>query len=318
MYTIKIIPGKSYLLRVINAALNTEHFFTIANHKMTVVEIDGTYTKPFVTDHLVITPGQTINVLITADQPIGSYYMSMGPYISASSIPFLKSPALGFLQYNGSPITLPSKLNLPIYNDSKLADSFMDNLRTLADKENLTNVPQKIDRNLFFTIGLNVERCNSSNPQKNCQAPNEGVFAASINNITFVRPAVSILQAYYYGLEGYFTEDFPDTPQKFFDFVNNAPNNFPYNTQSLRGTRVNVLEYGSNVQLVIQGTGTVATENHPIHLHGFNFYVVASGVGNYDPEIANLNLLDPPTRNTIGVPAGGWEVIRFTADNPGN
>jgi len=93
MHTIQAIPGKTYLLRIINAALNTEHFFTLANHKKTVVEVDATYTKPFVTDHLVITQGQTTNVLLTAYQPVGSYYMSMGPYISASSIPYQQERA---------------------------------------------------------------------------------------------------------------------------------------------------------------------------------------------------------------------------------
>ncbi|KAG9132035.1 hypothetical protein Leryth_017809, partial [Lithospermum erythrorhizon] len=29
-----------------------------------------------------------------------------------------------------------------------------------------------------------------------------------------------------------------------------------------------------------------------------------------------FNLVDPPVRNTINVPIGGWSVIRFIADNP--
>lgn len=28
-------------------------------------------------------------------------------------------------------------------------------------------------------------------------------------------------------------------------------------------------------------------------------------------------LVDPPERNTVGVPTGGWSAIRFRADNPG-
>ncbi|WJZ89167.1 hypothetical protein VitviT2T_008405 [Vitis vinifera] len=35
------------------------------------------------------------------------------------------------------------------------------------------------------------------------------------------------------------------------------------------------------------------------------------------PDTAKFNLIDPPVRNTIGVPTGGWAVIRFVADNPG-
>lgn len=71
------------------------------------------------------------------------------------------------------------------------------------------------------------------------------------------------------------------------------------------------------IQLVLQDTGTVTTENHPMHLHGYDFYVVAFGEGNYNPTTARLNLVDPPAMNTVAVPVGGWAVIRFVADNAG-
>jgi laccase len=39
----------------------------------------------------------------------------------------------------------------------------------------------------------------------------------------------------------------------------------------------------------------------------------------YNPrwDEAKFNLVDLPSRNTIGVPVGGWAVVRFLADNPG-
>ncbi|KAI9153474.1 hypothetical protein LWI28_011880 [Acer negundo] len=60
-------------------------------------------------------------------------------------------------------------------------------------------------------------------------------------------------------------------------------------------------------------------ESHLFHLHGYNFFVVGSGICNFDPkkDPAKLNLVDPPERNAVGVPKGGWTAIRFRADNPG-
>jgi laccase len=52
---------------LINAALNDELFFSIANHTFTVVEADATYMKPFETNLLVITPGQTTNILMRTE-----------------------------------------------------------------------------------------------------------------------------------------------------------------------------------------------------------------------------------------------------------
>ncbi|KAH7840091.1 hypothetical protein Vadar_012473 [Vaccinium darrowii] len=57
-------PGKTYLLRLINAALNDELFFRISYHSLTVVEADAIYIQPFQTETLLIAPGQTTNVLL--------------------------------------------------------------------------------------------------------------------------------------------------------------------------------------------------------------------------------------------------------------
>lgn len=310
-----MVPGNTYLLRIINAALNQEHFFAIANHKLIIIEVDAEYTKPLTTDRVMLGPGQTLNVLVTADQPIARYSMAMGPYQSARNVSFQNISSIAYFQYYGAranDLSLPAAL--PRFDDNLAVKTVMDRLRSL----NPVAVPKEIDKNLFLTIGLNVQKCRSKNPQKDCQAKGGGVMAASMNNISFIKPNISILEAYYKNINGYFTQDFPGVPLKFYDFVNGAPNNAPNDTNSLNGTRTYVLDYGTRVQLILQDTGTVTTENHPIHLHGYSFYVVGYGTGNYDPETANFNLVDPPYMNTIGVPVGGWAAIRFVADNPGN
>jgi laccase len=313
VYTIDAVPGKTYLLRLISAGLNSENFFAIANHKLTIVEADAEYTKPFTTDRVMLGPGQAINVLVTADQAIGKYSMAMGPYSSAKGAAFQDTLAIAHFKYLGAvtnSVSLPAQL--PSVSDNLVVKTIMDGLRSL----NPVNVPTEIDTNFFITIGLNVQKCHSKTPNQNCQGINHGVMAASMNNISFIMPKISLLEAYYKKINGSFTEDFPGVPLKFYDFVN-GPNNIPNDTQSLNGTRVKILEYGSRVQLILQDTGTVTTENHPIHLHGFSFYVVGYGTGNYNPQAARFNLVDPPYMNTIGVPVGGWTAIRFVADNPG-
>ncbi|RWW56381.1 hypothetical protein BHE74_00036929 [Ensete ventricosum] len=282
VYEIAVVPGKTYLLRLVSASLNTEHFFAIADHRLTIVEADGEYTKPLTVDSLMIAPGQTINVLVQADQPIDTYDMAMAPFMSAQNVPFQNTPAVGHFRYSGAVPEAPSRpAEFPAFNDNLTVDFALNNLRSL----NETGVPLVVEANLLFTIGLTVEHCHSSYPNASCQGPNGGVFAAAMNSIAFVEPMVSLLQAYYENTNGYYTEDFPG--------------------------------FGSRVQLVLQNTGTVGTENHPVHLHGYSFHVVGHGTGNYNPVTAKLNLVDPPYMNTIGVPAGGWAAIRFVADNPG-
>lgn len=89
-------------------------------------------------------------------------------------------------------------------------------------------------------------------------------------------------------------------------------------------------------------------ETHPVHLHGHQFHVVKIGYPKYDevtgiatarnPDIQcldfdctkatwtvpgwrngvpDLNLKDPPIKDTVNIPWGGYVIVRFIADNPG-
>lgn len=100
-YQLSVESGKSYMLRIINAALNEELFFKIAGHKLTVVEVDATYVKPFKTDTIVIAPGQTTNVIVTADQSSGRYLVAVSPFMD-SPIAVDNVTATATLHYSGS------------------------------------------------------------------------------------------------------------------------------------------------------------------------------------------------------------------------
>lgn len=80
-----------------------------------------------------------------------------------------------------------------------------------------------------------------------------------------------------------------------------------------------LLEFNEEVEIVFQGTSLVLAESHPMHLHGYGFYVVGRGFGNFDKkrDPSAYNLVDPPHKNTVSVPRNGWVAIRFKANNPG-
>lgn len=80
-----------------------------------------------------------------------------------------------------------------------------------------------------------------------------------------------------------------------------------------------MINYGDIVEIVYQNTNFSAPESHPIHLHGFSFFLVGTGSGNFNSvtDPLSYNLDDPPELNTINLPKNGWAAIRFVADNPG-
>nr|GLL48037.1 laccase-15-like [Ipomoea trifida] len=306
--------GKTYLLRMVNAVMNNIMFFSIANHNITVVGSDGSYMKHFTSDYIAISPGQTIDFLLEANQPRNHYYMAARAYSSAPGATFNRNITTAIVEYRGNytPSTSPIMPNLPVFNDTNSSVTFTAKLKSLADKKHPIDVPLNVTTNLLYTVSLNTLPC----PNNSCAGPRGSRFSASINNLTFALPRIDILQAYYKNINQVFTREFPDFPPLNFNFT--ASNLSVELRLPDRRTEVKVLEYGTVVELVFQGTNLLSGIDHPMHLHGYSFYVVGWGFGNFnkttDPK--KYNLVDPPLVNTISVPRNGWTAIRFKADNP--
>lgn len=75
-------------------------------------------------------------------------------------------------------------------------------------------------------------------------------------------------------------------------------------------------------------SGIEREQDHPIHLHGYKFHVVAMGtIGDnvsleYVKQLNEVNLINKtlvqaPVKDTVSVPNAGYTVIRFIAHNPG-
>ncbi|KAJ6314736.1 hypothetical protein OIU78_018256 [Salix suchowensis] len=314
-FKLKVKPGKTYMLRIINAALNDELFFSIANHSVITVDVDAVYVKPFETETLLIAPGQTTNVLLKTKPyfPNATFFMTARPYATGQGA-FDNSTVAAILEYE-TPKTIHSSQislkNLPLFrptlpplNDTAFAANFTRKLRSLASPQFPAKVPQKVDMRFFFTVGLDTNPCPKN---QTCQGPNGTKFAASVNNMSFSMPTTALLQAHFFGKSnGVYSPDFPITPTSPFNYTGNPPNN----TMVSNGTRLVVLPFNTSI---------LGAESHPLHLHGYNFFVVGQGFRNFDPnkDPAKFNLVDLVERNTVGVPSGGWAAIRFLADNPG-
>ncbi|KAJ4847900.1 hypothetical protein Tsubulata_039501 [Turnera subulata] len=86
------------------------------------------------------------------------------------------------------------------------------------------------------------------------------------------------------------------------------------------GTKAKLLNYGDAVEVVFQRTNFVGASSHPLHIHGYSFYLVGTGIGNFNnvTDARSFNLVDPPHINSVAVPNNGWAAIRrFYAINPG-
>ena len=188
--------------------MNEEMFFGIQDHNITVVGQDGAYIKPIDTSYIMITPGQTMDVLLKADRPFGSYYMLASPF-SDSMAQYDRNVTSGVVHYgvesavSPSPSPSPATDNFPVnssflphFNAREAADDFTKRIRFRETPQLPMDVPQEIDERIFITVSVNELPCEKLN---SCGAGADGNSRhyASLNNISLLTPTRDILDAYY-------------------------------------------------------------------------------------------------------------------------
>lgn len=105
------------------------------------------------------------------------------------------------------------------------------------------------------------------------------------------------------------------TKDDFFDISNPGPS----------GKKL-TYAFNSDRELVYQTTGITIIDiiisnfddgAHPFHLHGYKFFVLASGSGYFNYDYSTIDTTNPLRRDTATVEAFGWVLLRLVADNPG-
>jgi laccase len=163
-YVLEVEAGKTYLLRLINAALMSEYYFKIAGHKFTVVAADANYVKPYTTDVIAIAPGETVDALLLADAaPERSYYMvALANQPSIANPPFPVTVTRGTLRYlNGDDDPSGARDDalapeMPDLHDMVPSFYFHGNLTSLRPPHprGRRTVPAHVDERLLVTLSM--------------------------------------------------------------------------------------------------------------------------------------------------------------------
>ncbi|KAF8673547.1 hypothetical protein HU200_048630 [Digitaria exilis] len=341
-YVLEVEPGKTYLLRIINAALTSEYYFKIAGHRFTVVAADANYVNPYTTDVIAIAPGETVDALLVADaSPAGSYYMvaqDIQPPITDYTEP--KLIARGTVRYqssnNGGEDEAPSSSDVPMapempgLHDRMVSFYFHGNL---TSQHRRSPVPTHVDDRLFVTLSAGSV-CRHGQSCKRRGNIQESIILVTMNDVSFLLPtaaaAAPLLEShYYYGQNktatggGVDLHTLPDRPRKKFNFTDSALIHHGPKEERLepteRAATARRFRHGATVEVVFQSTAVMQSHYNPMHLHGHDMFVLAQGLGNYDAarDVARYNVVDPPVKNTVLVPSLGWAAVWFVADNPG-
>lgn len=125
-FTTRVQSQSRVRLRIISHSSNLPIWFTVDNHTLEIVEVDGVEIEPIATTRVFVNPGQRYSVLLTANQTAGNYLMrasaarncAMLDEDPASALASVNYEAKGIISYNdvrisegpiGRPWSLDSK-----------------------------------------------------------------------------------------------------------------------------------------------------------------------------------------------------------------
>ncbi|CAL3967584.1 unnamed protein product [Diplocarpon coronariae] len=127
-----VTAGETYRIRLVNGAIDTHWKFMIDNHNFTVIAMDLVPIVPYETTMLSIGMGERYDIILTANQPSGDYWIRSIPQVACSDN---ENPEniKGILRYDGNSTSDPTT-SVYTYTDT-CDDEDMTSLVPYAPKD---------------------------------------------------------------------------------------------------------------------------------------------------------------------------------------
>lgn len=322
----KVKQGSVYRFRAIGVGALYPFRVSVDGHMITVIESDGFPIQPVTVESFIINPGERYDFTLVANQTIGNYWIR-GRTLEMNRV----TMAEAILRYDTAPENDP----VTTRKECKVGDVC-----------HVLNCPFQ-----FYPASENIkciffDQLRSTVPNDPAPEVVEGRFSeyflnffseGMVNGKMFKFPSVAALSQ----PSAITTQCEKCKGMKMM--------------QMCMCTHTLNLDADDTVQIVLSNIGSQAGMSHPIHMHGHSFYVLKTGFGKYNAttgrflsqtedlaclgslpkeqnmcdeviwanqswrngNIPGLELNNPPRKDTITIPGGGYVVIRIKANNPG-
>ncbi|XP_076303579.1 uncharacterized protein LOC143221864 [Lasioglossum baleicum] len=333
---IQVEANKRYRFRMINAFCATcSGELTIQGHNLTVIATDGESVKPVTVSSIVSYAGERYDFVINTDQTPGAYWIQLRgleqcdedsiqqlailQYVNASTTPFTEEPT-----YDGG-LATGIVLNPTTGNcEAAVEDAICVNQLKNAEPTDVTLLEAEPDQRFYLPIAVihfDQETFFQPNTYNKFLVPIPIHLAAQLmNGIIYDNAPAPMLS------------QLEDLPKDQLCDADHLPQGCSANCSC---THVIDVQLNATVEIIFVDEFQAPGIEHPIHLHGYAFYVVSMGqpLGSCDNATADItvdyvkqldannqierNLIDPPKKDTIAVPNNGFAIVRFHANNPG-
>ncbi|CAO2817575.1 unnamed protein product [Amaranthus hypochondriacus] len=287
--TLNVEQGKTYRLRISNVGLENSLNFRIQDHKMKLVEVEGTHTVQTTFSSLDVHVGQSYSVLITADQPPRDYYV-----VASSRFTSRILTTTGILRYANS----AGSVQGPIPGGPTIQIDWSLN-QARAIRTNLTASGPRPNPQGSYHYGM-INTTRTIRLQNSAGQVN-GKQRYAVNSVSFIPADTPLKLADYFKIGGVFT-------------VGSIPSN-PTGSGIYLATSVMGADYRAFIEIVFENNENIIQS---WHLDGYSFFVVGMDGGKWSPANRNqYNLRDAVFRCTTQVYPKSWTAIYLALDNVG-
>lgn len=296
---------KRYLLRLINTSFDSTFVFSIDNHWLQVISADFVPIEPYYTTSVLVGIGQRYNIIVEANPQGGeeNEIADDGNYWIRTHVP--KGCGIppgkagyertGILRYDPSSTAEPNTTAWDV--SLKCSDQPYEKLKP--------KLPWYVGKAAnakpghageHFYVGFDGEK--ATKPPM---------------NETYPLARFSLQPAY---------SKYADFTPLQINYSDPVMMHLDESTESFPPKWVVIPENYTETEwvylILTMETSSLGTAAHPIHLHGHDFALLQQVEGKeYHPNRLNLKLDNPPRRDVVLLPQGGFVVIAFKADNPG-
>ncbi|KAJ3783333.1 laccase [Lentinula aff. detonsa] len=110
---IQVEHGKRYRFRLIDMSFDAFHAFSIDNHNLTIIEVDGINTVPHTVNFMELYPAQRYSAILHANQVISNYRIRALPNTGVGAHNFTNGVNSAILRYIGAPDEDPTTSQPP-------------------------------------------------------------------------------------------------------------------------------------------------------------------------------------------------------------
>ena len=290
----ELAANENHRLRIINTGAFAEFQIQLDEHTFAVTEADGTDIEPVYYHRLNISPGQRYSIIVSTNVTTADSFWLRARMVTAcfaEETPDMEAEVRTIVQYRNGNATraIPKAPQSKVWHEAIELECKDMNTSELVPVKPIA-APDKADETFYLRSNFEIGAWRLSRGFFNASSWRPNVHSPSLNRVIggFISYNAS------------FTSERTGINDRAFDL----PSELVLQVPAIQTIDLLISNFDDG--------------NHPLHLHGYKYFVLAQGHGYFDPSMyATIDLSNPLRRDTASVEAFGWILIRLVTDNPG-